>query len=489
MSINALVSKHLFKVVKAIEKEGRLSLIQNTTAFPLSTGSLTLDYFYNGGILPVMYTIAGPEQSGKTLTSASILASAYKQDVQGLVYFDAEETLNSDTVKNLFSVPNVAELFAITKQGKTEVAPRVHVFKGNSLEGVMDGVTNIVNSLLDKTYIDSEEAWYFKLSKDVKEEKAMVEELGLTVDLQATKKYGGDKFILCKDPTSKPKESGVQAVIIIDSLAMLLADSEEEEGASAQMALEARKFAKNLKRFVGRLTRKQVVVIGINHLRENPGARFSNPSYEPCGSAVRFSASVQTRVSSVSSSTAGWGGAGSVYEEESIHQEGFKDRYQFKKFRLVKDKVGGGVNNTVTLRVWIEDCYGEPRGFDPVQDTIEFLKLTSQLEEKRGRYVITTHPLLKDKSLTFKQLKKLILATSIDDNRYRLTAEEFQEEFSIPSDLDLRNWCFSQIKSREAFGFKDLNLTGLDSGKESEASTEDFDPETGEVLKNKVDQY
>lgn len=482
---NSLLSRHLFKVVKTLEKEGKLSLIQNTLAFPLSTGSLTLDYFYNGGILPMMYTIAGPEQSGKSLTATTILASAYKQNVDGLVYFDAEETLNGDTVGNLFNTTNVSDLFSIKKEGKVEIAPRVHVFKGNSLEGVMDGVTNIVNSLPDKTYIEGEEAWFFKFDKDDKEDKELLSILAFEVDEKVTKKYGSDKFILCRDPHSKPKESGVQAVIIIDSLAILLPDSVDEEGATQQMAFEARLFTKHLKRFVGRLVKKQVVILSINHVRENPGARFQNPEYEPGGSAIKFYAGVQTRISSISSSTAGWGGSGPVYEEDSVHQEGFKDRYQFKKFKLVKDKVGGNVNNNTILRVWMEDCFGESRGFDPVMDTMQFLKLTNQMEENRGRFTIK-HPLLQDRSFTFKQLKKLILATSIEDSRYKMTPEQFLEEFKLEVPLDLREWCFSQLKSREVFESKTISLTDLAKGKEDVA--EDFDEETGEV-KSKTEQY
>lgn len=486
---SSLLSKHLFKVVRSLEKEGKLSLIQNTLAFPLSTGSLTLDYFYNGGILPMMYTIAGPEQSGKSLTATTILASAYKQNVDGLVYFDAEETLNGDTVGNLFGTSNVSDLFSMRKEGKVEIAPRVHVFKGNSLEGVMDGVTNIVNNLPDKIYIEGEESWFFKFDKDSKEDKELLGILGLELDAAVTKKHGADKFLLCRDPHSKPKESGIQAVIIIDSLAILITDTEDEEGPTQQMALEARRFAKHLKRFVGRLAKKQVVVLAINHVKQNPNAGpYKSPDYESGGNAIKFLAGVQTRVSSISSSTAGWGGNGAVYEEESVHQEGFQDRYQFKKFKLVKDKVGGNANKDTFLRVWMEDCFGESRGFDPVMDTIQFLKATNQMEEHRGRFTITGHPALKEKSFTFKQLKKLILATAIDDARYKMTREEFLEEFKVEALFNLREWCFNQIKNREVFESKTVALTDLAKGKDGRPIIEDFDEETGEVINKRVEQ-
>lgn len=488
MSINSLMSRHLFKVVKSLEKEGKLSLIQNTLAFPLSTGSLTLDYFYNGGILPMMYTIAGPEQSGKSLTATTILASAYKENVDGLVYFDAEETLNGDTVGNLFNTTNVSDLFSMRKEGKVEIAPRVHVFKGNSLEGVMDGVTNIVNNLPDKTYIEAEESWFFKFDKDSKEDKELLAILEFTIDDKATKKYGSDKFILCRDPHSKPKSSGVQAVIIIDSLAILITDSEDEDGPTQQMALEARRFSKHLKRFVGRLAKKQVVVLAINHTKVNPNVRYGSPEYEPGGGAIKFLAGVQTRMSSISSSTAGWGGAGAVFEEDSVHQEGFQDRYQFKKFKLTKDKVGGNANKDTVLRVWMEDCFGESRGFDPVMDTIQFLKSTGQMEESRGRFTVTGHPLLKDRSFTYNQFKKFILATAIEDSRYKMPVEEFLAEFKLDTVLNLREWCFSQIRSREVFDSKTIALTDLAKGKDGRPIVEDFDEDTGEVLSSKVEE-
>jgi RecA/RadA recombinase len=471
---SSLLSKHLAKVIKAQEKDGRLSLIQNTLVFPFSTGSLALDYFYGGGILPRLYTFAGPEQSGKSLFATTILASAFKNDVDVLVYFDAEETLNGETVGTLFGVKKVDELFNSRKEGKIELPPRLHVFKGNSLEGVMDSITAIIESLPDKVYINDEQAWFFKFDKSDKEAKSLLETLALAPDDKATKKYGCDKFIFCKDPKSKPNSSGVQAVIVIDSLASLLADTEKEDGPTQQMALEARRFSKHLKRFVGNLNKKQVTVIATNHVKENPNTTYGIKEYEPGGNSIKFYASVQTRIASISSSTAGWGGAGPVFEEESVYNEALKDKYQFKRFKLIKDKVGGGVSTTTLQRVWIEDCFGESWGFDPVLDTIEYLRLTKQLEENRGRYTVKVAP-LQEKSFTFKQLKKFILSSSIDDPRYKLSEEAYKQEFKLDVVFNLRAYCFSQIASGEIFKYTESFSTDLQDN-------ESIDPETGEII-------
>lgn len=477
MATNTFLSSYLHKVLKEQEKEGRLSLTQNTTAFPLSTGQLALDYFYNGGILPRFYTFAGPEQSGKSLCVSTILAAAYKQGVDALIYFDAEETLNNETLQTLFNIENVDDLITAQKQGKEIVAPKLHIIKGNSLEGIMDATTAIIDSLPDKIYNDEEHAWFFKFKKSDKNSKTIMETLQLTIDDKVTKKYGCDTFIFCKDPKSKPNTSGLQAIIVIDSLAMLQADAEKEDGPTQQMALEARRFAKHLKRFAGNLNQKQVAVLTTNHVRDNPNAMFGPKEYEPGGSSIKYAASVQTRINSISSSTAGWGGNGPVFEEDSVLAGDLKDRYQFKRFKLIKDKVGGGVNQTVLQRVWLEDSEGRSWGFDPVLDTLEYLIKTNQLTENRGRYKINI-PILQDQSFTFKQFKKLVLATAINDPKYQLTLDEFKEEFKLECIFNIRQYCFDQIQNG---GILQVQNTTTPEKSPQLPHNEVVDPETGEV--------
>lgn len=487
MTQNTFLNNYLYQVLQEQEKEGRLSLIQNTKAFPLSTGQLALDYFYNGGILPRFYTFAGPEQSGKSLCVSTILASAYKNGVDALIYFDAEETLNGDTVQTLFDVDNIDTLISPRKEGKEEIIPKLHIYKGNSLESIMDAVTAIVDSLPEKVYIDEESAWFFKFPKKDKDAKTIIEALHLTVDDKVTKKHGYDNFLLCKDPKSKPKHQGLQAIIVVDSLAILIADSEIDDGPTQQMALEARRFSKHLKRFVGNLNKKQVALLATNHVKENPNVMFGAKEYEPGGNAIKFTASVQTRIASISSSTAGWGGAGPVFEEDSVLGDSLKDRYQFKRFKLIKDKVGGGVNQTVLQRVWLEDATGQSWGFDPVLDTLEYLRLTKQIEENRGRYKINI-PALQDKNFTFKQFKKLVLANAINDSKYKLTPEQFKEEFKLDFTFDLRQYCFDQLRNGEVLEIKTVQEpvgTSSSNLRENEA----FDPETGEIREIPIDQY
>lgn len=486
-----LLAKYLAKVIKEQEKDGRLSLTHNTKVIPLSTGSLALDYYYNGGILPRMYTFAGAEQSGKSLCVTTILAAAYKSGIDALIYFDAEETLNGDTMSMLFGVKDVNMLLSSRKEGKTEIPQRVHIFKGNSLEGIMDSVTNIIDQLPEKVYNEEEQCWFFKFSKSDKEEKALMETLALSIDEKMTKKHGIDKFVFCRDPRSKPNSSGIQAIIIIDSLASLLADTVRDEGTTNQMALEARRFSQHLKRFVGNLNKKQVAVLTTNHVKENPNTTYGAKEYEPGGHAIKFYASVQTRLASVSSSTAGWGGAGPVFEEESVLGEGYKDRYQFKRFKLIKDKCGGGVNTTVLQRVWLEDAFGESWGFDPVLDTLEYLIHTKQLEENRGRYKINI-PALSERSFTFKQFKKFVLHSAMSDPRYKLTLEEFQAEFKLDTFFDLRQYCFDQLRTGEILALKGVDVVGSATSNAQNTNlqfNEEVDPETGEIRQIPVDQY
>ena len=461
-----LLSKLLLKTIKSLEDDGRLTLIQNSQVFPLSTGSLSLDYFYGGGVIPAMYTISGVEQSGKTLTASSILASAYKQGITSLFYFDAEGTLNSKLLKNLFNVDDLSSLITVRKEGRNELLPPLTICQGNSLEGVMDGITAICNTLPDKIYIDQEDDWYYRIPKDDKAGKEFIDHSGLEVNEKLSKQISNGKFLFCKDPTSKAKSSGVQAMIVIDSLASLITDTEEEDGMTQQMSLEARRFSKHLKRFVTRLAKKQVVLIGINQTRENPNVRYGSPSYEPGGTAIRFLSSTQVRANSIAPSTAKYDGQDK--EPSSINPE-LNDRYQFKKFKFTKDKISGGINRELILRIWIEDALGEARGIDPVLDTTEFLKMTNQWEENRGRIHILNHPVFSTKSLTWKQFKKLVLAFSIDHDSYKNLKPSILEELGLNEENgNIRKWCFDQITSRTCFASKDLKYTELS---EEELST------------------
>jgi RecA/RadA recombinase len=511
-----ILTKHLLKVIKEQEKEGKLTLLHNVSNFPLSTGSLSLDFFFNGGIIPRFYTFAGPEQSGKSLIASTILASASKQGLDSLIYFDAEETFNADVVSGLFGVTadellGVKDSIDSKRESKKKAEkepkglsvkgrPKLYVLTGNSLQGVMDGVVSIVEALPDKVFLEAENKWFFKFQKDNKESKELLNTLDfLTPDEAVSKKYGVDKFIFCADPNSKPQSSGLQAIIVIDSLASLIADSEKEDGPTQQMALEARLFSKHIKRFAGMLSQKQVAVLATNHTKENPNVMYGSKEYEPGGNALKFYASVQTRVASISSSTAGWGGTGPVFEEESAKGEGFTDKYQFKRFKLIKDKFGGGVGSTLVQRIWLEDCFGESRGYDPVLDTLEYLKMTNQLEESRGRYtLLIKHPALEGKSFTFKQFKQFILHSCFKD--YELPLETYKEVFKLNDFVDLRAFCFEQLRTREVFLNSSLNSTTTDTvniglNKESLSlnngltSDEEFDPETGEIRKIPVTSF
>lgn len=476
MTSNPLLLKALQKTIKSFEDNGKLSLTQSSKVFPMSTGLLSLDYFLNGGLTPRMYTFSGMEQSGKSLSATTILASAYKQNIPLLIYFDAEETLNSSVCKNIFEVEKFSDLVTSRKEGRNEVGPRVNIVRGNSLEGVMDAITDLTNSLPEKVYLDEQEAWYYRFNKDDKKSKEFIDVMELTVDEKLSKQTGSGKFLFCKDESLTSGQPGIQAVIVIDSFAILLADSEDEEGSTQQMALEARKFAKHIKRFVGRLDKKQVCLIGINHTRENPNARFSSPDYEPGGSAIRFYSSVQARIRSIAASTAKGEDA-----EKSIHEENFEDRYQYKKMILTKDKVSGNVKKDLKLRVWLKDVFNEPRGFDLVYDTLEYLRATNQLDENRGRYTIS-HPDLKDKSLTYKQLKKLILVTSLLDSRYSELKEETLEGLKLSKDFNLREYYFKQLKTREVFTTKVVVMDNLDDN-------QDFVDSEFEQEEDKIDQY
>jgi len=104
------------------------------------------------------------------------------------------------------------------------------------------------------------------------------------------------------------------------------------------------------------------------------------------------------------------GGKGQIEEEPSVTGEG-KDIYRYVNWRAIKNKLGQP-NLEGWGRIWVSDNEGKGRGFDPVFDTYEYLKMTGQIAGSRNKLTLGLPQFknLKTK-LTWMQFKTLVIGS------------------------------------------------------------------------------
>lgn len=203
-----------------------------------------------------------------------------------------------------------------------------------------------------------------------------------------------------------------QAIFVIDSLAAMVPEDEEEDPEkNSQMAGTAKVHSWGLRLIKARLAKKNVTLIATNQLRLKPGIAYGNPEYEPGGQALSFYPDLKIQVR----------GKGKPTEERgrSLRQTNVSitKNKNFPPFLKIEDQ--------------LQIAFGY--GFDRFYDGLAFLKATGQIEYKKGRgggWNVTGMP-------NYSALHGKVL--SIED----LTVELFKNSF--------RTACYDQMVSGDAF--------------------------------------
>lgn len=144
-------------------------------------------------------------------------------------------------------------------------------------------------------------------------------------------------------------------VIVLDSLAGAITDSEADDGAMAgdrTIGLKARVLSQNLPRLVPVLAKNGCTLIIINQTRVNVGQMYGNPETTPGGKALRFYSSLRLRTAAIRSKTV------TVKENGVDVPIGHTVRV-----KIVKNKVGAPGKQADTMLFY-------DRGFDPMDDLI-----------------------------------------------------------------------------------------------------------------------
>lgn len=156
-------------------------------------------------------------------------------------------------------------------------------------------------------------------------------------------------------------------VIIFDSLASMIPSVEEEANLEdQQMASMARVMSKGLRKLV-QANKNRALLIFINQLRENPGAKYGNPEYTPGGRALKFYASIRAEIKK------------GDWIEDKADGEKKKRIGQTVRFRITKNK---------TDDPWKEGYFKfiyEHGELDPV-DQLVSLGLLNEIIGRKGAY-------------------------------------------------------------------------------------------------------
>jgi RecA/RadA recombinase len=452
----------MLAIVSDLEKVVKIQSITLGAEDRVSTGLLCLDVILGGGITAGWYTFSGAEQSAKTTTAITAMASAVKQNVSMPVLWDAEQSSGSsiDYVSNIMQScgvnKSIEELFGVRKNGKYVTVPLVYYRDEGELETFFDWTSALLRRLPDKR-LENGQWWY--IYEDTKENRAKYKEV---LDAGMTRASNGIYI---------PAEDGsLQAYILIDSYPSLVPKAMDDDDPSAGMALAAREFAKHIPRVKGKLRSKRVAIVGINQIREKPGFNMGDPRYEPGGQALRFNSDVRVWNTPRALSGVPYNpkGKGSYEEEDSVEFDGGKDTYRYINSKAIKNKLSIP-NRDTWLRIWVKDGDEKARGFCPVFDVFHYLMQTGQASGKRSSITLNVSGIgPAKKAINWMEFKTLVLC----DKEGR---QDVFDKIGYPN-VNLRNGLFKQFKSGLAEDLYIANLRGpVKVSKDSEAEDDSDD--------------
>lgn len=403
---------------------------------PLSTGCLAMDLIYGGGLRPGWFTHAGQEQTCKTTGAYVAMASAVKSGVPVIAFWDYEGSGRSGKryIANIVKTSaglNKKHIFGKKDdEGRWEVRPTVQFFSESRGEKFFDWCADLLRKLPDKKQVKGK--WWL-IYEDNKENKA---KYGEFANPSMPKKYGKGIWIEAPD-------DNLQGLIIVDSYPGMNPPSNDDEEADNSLGVQARFFSKHIPRVKGRMAQKMVAVLGINQLSDIPMAMYGPKEQEKGGKSLRYFSDSRIWWAS---RTSGMPFSPKFDKEEylelekSVEFEDSKDRYRYVQANAKKNKLATP-GRKVWVRVWVGDGEGEARGFDPLFDVVQYLRLTGQLTYKRRDKMLLNFDKFGEATapVDWMTMKRWVLGDK--ETKIRICKKLGFKPF------DLRKYCFSQLSS------------------------------------------
>ncbi len=404
------------KVVTATEKKFSLTASSLHVPYRLSFGLLLMDYLSGGGIIPgAMVQMSGKEGSGKSTICAHAFRAALNDNIPIINYHDPENALTDSMLSNIVRI-DPSTLFGGPKK-------RASYYTDSGLETFYSANKHILKALPDKLWDGENKKWYY-IFDNTKESRAMMADAGFT-------SYNKEKFRETNRLWVETDDPHPQGVVFVDSYPALLTDADDDkDDGSAAMALDARAFSKNIKRIAGRLRRKGFIIFGVNQIRDRPGVTYGNPEYEPGGNALAFYSALRFKFSKVSVPSGFPKGrnedgtdTSEFSTEKSFYGPNRFDNYVYINVRNTKNKMGTPMLRG-KARILFSDGKRRMLGYDPVFDTLEYLRQTGRLNGSFKKGFSIDVPELAavgknfgKKSIDYMDLKLLIMAEHLKEKK------------------------------------------------------------------------
>lgn len=460
-SIEDFMEAETRALLKDVEDVVKINAITFSNEERMHTGLLCLDLMTGGGIAPGFYSFAGPEQSAKTTAAITISgASTRQKSLRVRMLWDAENSSGNslDYIANIYETlgykTDTEKLFGVRGPKGYIVKPIIEYQDESSGDTFFNWLFGVLKRLPDKRY-DNERWWY--VFEKTQENKAKYK-----AHYSVTQSAGKNGLWI------PAKDGSLQGLIILDSFPALVPTLMDTDEGSNGMAVQARMFSKHIPRVKGSFRSKRLALIGINQLRLNPGARFSNPEYEPGGEALKFFSDVRFKffpraLSGVPFKPKGDKG----FETEPAYDGVGTDTYRYISVSLIKNKLSPHVK-VMWLRLWTQDKNGEGRGYDPVWDTFYYAYVTGQLTGKRHSMRLNLMGLGEaTRSITWADFKTLVLGTREDwDPIYKKMGYKT---------IDMRAGFLRQISSGKGIDAYFQNLAGNTKAEKAEKDEDEDD--------------
>lgn len=421
----------------AIEKKHRLISTGMSSRERLSTGMLVPDVIMQGGLLPGMYSIAGPEQSAKSTLCMHVFGSALAAGLPIIQYWDAEGSLDSTYTGAILGGIDLVEVF----KGSGILPRRARYYPNNVMEEFYNSTAALLRVMPEKVFDEASKTWFYLLPKRDPIAARVMSAGGLKPSREMTT----DSHFWC------PAERGlIEGVVFMDSYASLIPRATDDaDDPKSGMALVAREFSQHLRRVVGRLRNCGLCIFGVNQIRLKPGVMYGSPEYEPGGEALKFYSSVRNQIRARATPD-GWERDKETGQgiEDSSTTEGGKDLYAYKHMKNTKNKNGTPFRGG-WMRVWTRDSEGQGRGFDPAFDTFEYLRMTGQIVGSKKSFTVKPLAAMGAPQFDFYTFKCLVLAETM---RKRDLMKWTMAQLGLPENkvLQVRKACFDQVRSGKA---------------------------------------
>lgn len=422
-----------------VEVERKVGMTE-PTAFNrdrMSTGSACLDLVIGGGIGPGWYTFFGPEGACKTTGALTVMGAAIRQNnvpIIALHDYEGSAGADPDYLESVLRTVGVKEstenIFGVKdRNGKYVVAPKVRYHDEAIGETFFNWLAALERRLPDKRFIGGN--WWY-IYEDTKENKAKFSEFS---DPKMSKTHSAGIYVPAVD-------GNLQALVIVDSYPAMNPQAMDEDDPNNAIAVQARMFSKHIPRVKGRMRSKRIGLIGVNQLRSAPMVMYGPKELEPGGQALKFNSDCRVKFTPR--------GSGAPYHpklegdteiESSVEYERAKDTYRYINLKNVKNKLGMPRRES-WFRLWVEDGAGNPRGFDPVFDTLQYLTQTGQIGGKRAALRFNIGGREAQKTLSVADFKYLVLGD-------RQTQVDIYKKLGMKP-TNLRSGIFKQLASGKA---------------------------------------